>query len=101
MRIGHVIGRVTLNQSDPGLAAGRFLLVNPVEAAHFNTACRERPPLSSQPTLVVYDNLGAGEGDIIGFVEVGEATAPFEYPIPIEALNIALFEQIHYTPPAS
>ncbi len=100
MRIGHVIGKVTLNQSDPGLAAGRFLLVNPVDAAHFNTACRQPPPLSSQPTVVVYDNLGAGQGDIIGFVEGGEATVPFDHPIPIEALCIALFDQIHYSPHA-
>ena len=100
MRIGHVIGRVTLNQQDPGLRGGRFLLVNPVDTAHLNSACAEPPPISAQATLVVYDNLGAGPGDIIGFVEGGEATAAFEYPIPIEALNIALIDQIHYHPAA-
>ena len=100
MRIGHVIGRVTLNQQDPGLRAGRFLLVNPVGTECLNTACVTPPPVSSQATIVVYDNLGAGPGDIIGFVEGGEATAAFEYPIPIEALNIALIDQIHHTPAA-
>jgi microcompartment protein CcmK/EutM len=98
MRIGHVIGRVTLNQQDPGLRAGRFLIVSPVESANLNTACMTPPPVGPQATLVVYDNMGAGQGDIIGFVEGGEATAAFEYPIPIEALNIAILDQIHYQP---
>ena len=100
MRIGHVIGRVTLNQQEPSLQGGRFLLVNPVDAAHFNTACQSAPPVSSLPTIVVYDNLGAGPGDIVGFVEGGEATAAFKFPIPIEALIIALLDQIHYHPAA-
>jgi ethanolamine utilization protein EutN len=100
MRIGHVIGRVTLNQQDPSLRGGRFLLVNPVDAAHLNSACATPPPLSSQPSIVVYDNIGAGPGDIIGFVEGGEATAAFDFPIPIEALNIALLDQIHHHPAA-
>lgn len=98
MRIGHVIGKVTLNQQDTGLRAGRFLIVSPVESADLNTACATPPPVGPQSTLVVYDNMGAGQGDIIGFVEGGEATAAFEYPIPIEALNIALIDQIHYQP---
>jgi len=100
MRIGHVIGRVTLNQQEPSLRGGRFLLVNPVDAADLNSACATPPPLTGQTTLVVYDNLGAGPGDIIGFVEGGEATAAFPHPIPIEALNIALLDQIHHYPAA-
>ena len=87
MRIGHVIGRVTLNQQDPGLRGGRFLLVNPIDTAQLNSACAKAPPLSSQPSIVVYDNIGAGPGDIIGFVEGGEATAAFDFPIPIEPVS--------------
>lgn len=98
MRIGHVIGKVTLSQQDPSLRGGRFLMVNPVDGAHFNTACATPPPLSAHPSIVVYDNIGAGPGDIIGFVEGGEATAAFDFPIPIEALNIALLDQIHHHP---
>lgn len=98
MRVGHVIGKVTLNQFDPGLKAGRFLLVNPVESAHFNTACTDPPPLSDAPSLVVFDSVGAGQGDIVGFVEGGEATVPFESPIPIDALAIALFDKINHHP---
>ena len=100
MRIGHVIGKVTLNQQEASLVGGRFLLVNPVAACDLNSACTQAPPLSSQPTIVVYDRLGAGPGDIIGFVEGGEATAAFDFPIPIEALNIALLDQIHHHPAA-
>ena len=100
MRIGHVIGRVTLNQQDPALSGGRFLLVNPVATEYLNTACQSPPPISKLPTIVVYDNMGAGPGDIIGFVEGGEATAAFDFPIPIEALNIAFLDQIHHYPAA-
>jgi microcompartment protein CcmK/EutM len=46
----------------------------------------------------VFDNIGAGEGDIIGFSEGAEATAPFASPIPIDALCIAIFDRIDYTP---
>lgn len=98
MRIGHVIGRATMVIQQASFKGGRWLLVNPLDAAQFNDACKQRPALSAQPTVVVYDNLGAGEGDIIGFVEGAEATAPFDHPIPIDALNIAIFDSLSHHP---
>jgi microcompartment protein CcmK/EutM len=96
MRIGHVIGRVTLNHFDPHLRGGRWLVVHPVDADEINTACTERPRLSPGYAPVVYDNLGAGEGDIIGYVEGAEATAPFDHPMPIDAICVAIFDHLHY-----
>jgi carbon dioxide concentrating mechanism protein CcmL len=100
MRVAHVIGRVTLNVQDPALTGGRWLLCNPVAAVDFNTACMKQPPLSVESTLVSYDNLGAGVGDIVGVVEGAEATAPFHHDIPIDAITVAIFESLNYQPPS-
>lgn len=100
MRVAQVIGRVTLNVQDPAFTGGRWLLCNPVAVEDFNRACGQRPPMSGQSTLVSYDNLGAGEGDIVGIVEGAEATAPFDHDIPIDAITVAIFDSLTYQAPA-
>ncbi|MGJ8678447.1 MAG: EutN/CcmL family microcompartment protein [Akkermansiaceae bacterium] len=100
MRIGQVIGKVTLSVHDSALKAGRWLMVNPVDTADLNTCINKQPAVTAQSTLVVYDNMGAGEGDIIGFVEGAEATAPFEDPIPIDAITLAIFDTLSYVQPS-
>lgn len=76
-------------------------MCNPLDAGSFNTACATPPPLSSQFSLVAYDNLGASDGDIVGIVEGAEATAPFDYDIPIDAITVAIFDSLNYEPPVS
>ena len=98
MRIGQVIGKVTMGIQDSALSATRWLLVNPLEADQLNTACDIEPGMTSLPSLVVYDNLGAGEADIVGFVEGAEATAPFENPTPIDAITVAIFDRLEHHP---
>ena len=50
----------------------------------------ETPPgVSKDPSPVVYDDLGAGVGQTIGYVEGREATAPFDEPTAIDAINAA------------
>ena len=98
MRLGHVIGRVTLSKQDPAYKGGRFLLVQPFDREKFRGA--PVTPLAKGSSLVVYDNLGAGVGHVIGFSEGAEATAPFAHPTPVDAFNAALIDQIFYTPPA-
>jgi ethanolamine utilization protein EutN len=98
MRLGHVIGRVTLSQQDPAYHGGRFLLVQPFATAQFKGA--PMTPLAKGSSLVVYDNLGADFGHVIAFTEGAEATAPFENPTPVDAFNAAIIDQIFYTPPA-
>ena len=98
MRLGHVIGRVTLSKQDPAYKGGRFLLVQPFDKEKFRGGAVT--PLAKNPSLVVYDNLGAGVGHIIGFTEGAEATAPFDQPTPVDAFNAALIDTIFYTPPA-
>ena len=101
MRVAQVIGRVTLSLQDPSFKGGRWLMVNPLDAVQFNGACHKAPPLSAQQSLVAYDNIGAGEGDIVGIVEGAEATAPFDFPIPIDAITVAIFDSLSYEPPAA
>jgi ethanolamine utilization protein EutN len=98
MRLGHVIGRVTLSQHDPAYAGGRFLLVQPFGREQFAGA--GAMPLAKGSTLVVYDNLGAGDGHVIGFTEGAEATAPFENPTPVDAFNACIVDQVFHQPPA-
>jgi len=98
MRLGHVIGKVTLSKQDPAYRGARFLVVQPLSRAQLGGAPLQ--PLAPGSSLVVYDNLGADQGHVIGFVEGSEATAPFPDPTPVDAFNAALVDQIFYTPPA-
>ncbi|MEN9991173.1 MAG: hypothetical protein RLZZ224_875 [Verrucomicrobiota bacterium] len=98
MRIGHVIGRTVMSVQDASFKGGRFLLVSPLDASQFSQACTTSIPVTAQASIVVYDNIGAGEGDVIGFSEGAEATAPFPSPIAIDALCIAIFDRIDYSP---
>jgi len=46
----------------------------------------------------VYDALGGGLGQVIGYVEGREAAQPFDQPTPVDAINAALVDQIFYRP---
>ena len=98
MRLGMVIGRVTLSKSVPSYEGGRYLIVSPFDREHFQSGTEQPEGLSKQPSLVVYDDLGGGVGDTIGFVEGREAATPFESPTPIDAINAALVVNIFYNP---
>ncbi len=98
MRIGQVIGKVTTSVREPAFTAARWLLANPLETEQLNTACDLETGLTRIPSLVVYDNLGAVASDIVGFVEGAEATAPFDGPTPVDAITVAIFDQIDHHP---
>ena len=92
MRIGKVTGRVTLSDSYETLAGGRFLLVEVQD--RFSLAGKAR---KSSESLVVYDHLGATEGDMIAFTESREACMPF-YPekiVPLDAYNAAILDSVN------
>ena len=98
MRLGTVIGRVTLSQTVPALEGARWLIVSPFTREHFQQGAAAPPGLSKDPSLVVYDNLGGGLGQTIGFVVGREAARPFPQPTPIDAINVALVDEIFYSP---
>lgn len=99
MRMGQVIGRVTLSEQVASYKGGRFLMVMPLSREQIGGADLMKLPRDN--SLVVYDNLGAGKGDIIGFVEGGEATATFDQPTPVDAFNCAIIDKMYYYPPKS
>jgi microcompartment protein CcmK/EutM len=89
MRIGKVIGRVTLQPVYKTLVGGRFLLVEVQD--RFSLAGQPRKSVES---LVVYDHFGAHDGDLIAFTESREACMPF-YPekiVPLDAYNAAILD---------
>ncbi|GIW87056.1 MAG: hypothetical protein KatS3mg108_1380 [Isosphaeraceae bacterium] len=91
MRIGDVIGRVTLSRQHPSLPAGRLLVVRPWtrDAVLEGAASRGED-------LVVYDhNLGAGVGTVIGLSEGREAANPFgKTRVPMDAYCACLIDSI-------
>ncbi|NUQ63478.1 MAG: carbon dioxide concentrating mechanism protein CcmL [Pirellulales bacterium] len=91
MRIGEVIGTVTLNRSHPSLLGARFKLTVPLSLD--DLAGRGD---SSAEELVVYDELGAGVGSRIAISEGREAAMPF-YPDskPVDAYNAAILDTVH------
>ena len=98
MRLGTVIGRVTLSRTVPALAGARWLIVSPFTRDHFQRGPDVPISLSKEPTPVVYDDLGGGIGHTIGFIEGREAASPFDQPTPIDAINAALIDEIFYNP---
>ena len=72
MRIAEVIGTVTLSRAHPSVIGFRWVLGVPFSLK----ALRESRPPDGED-LVIFDGLGAGNGNKIGFSEGGEAAAPF------------------------
>jgi microcompartment protein CcmK/EutM len=94
MRMGEVIGTVTLNRAHPSLDAASYRLAIPLTLD--DLAGKTHP---SGEALVVYDVLGAGIGSRIAISEGGEAAQPF-YPEvkPIDAYNAAILDSIQLDP---
>jgi carbon dioxide concentrating mechanism protein CcmL len=98
MKLGKVIGRVTLSQTIPALKGARWFIVSPFTRDHFQQGEVAPEGLSKDPSPVVYDDLGAGVGDTIGYIEGREAAMPFPQPTPIDSINAAIIDQVFYTP---
>src|SRR5262249_1738321 len=98
MRLGTVIGRVTLNKTVPALIGARWLIVSLFTREHFQRGTQTPSGLSKDPSLVVYDDLGGSVGQTVGFIEGREAASPFDQPTPIDAINAALVDEIFYSP---
>ena len=87
MRIGKVVGRVCLTSPYETLVGGRFLIVEVQDRFSLAGGARK-----TSEYVVVYDHLGAHDGDLIAFSESREACMPF-YPekrVPLDAYNSAI-----------
>jgi microcompartment protein CcmK/EutM len=89
---------VTLSVTVPSLEGARWLIVSPFTREHFQNGATPLAGLSKDPSLVVYDDIGAGVEQTIGFVEGREAACPFANPAPVDAINAALVDEIFYNP---
>lgn len=90
MRIGEVIGSVTLSRWHPSLTAASWKLVVPLNQAgiHGEASGRGEP-------FVVFDEFGAGNGSLIAISEGAEAAAPFAPDVkPIDGYNAAILDTI-------
>jgi len=99
VRIGRVMGTVTLGTRLPELAPGRLLLVEVLDRAalegHAKNARRKTPMPES---LVVYDEMGAGAGQLIGISEGAEATMPLRPKrVPLDAYCSAILDVVEMT----
>jgi microcompartment protein CcmK/EutM len=90
MRIGEVIGTVTLGRAHKSLGGAALRLAIPLALADL---AGDATPAGE--ALVVYDELGAGVGSRIAISEGGEAAQPFHPEMkPIDAYNAAILDTI-------
>lgn len=95
MKPGRVVGTVTMSDAAPQFRGARWLLVSPMGESEL----QDKRDYSTASTPVVYDRLGAGVGDPVLYVEGAEATQPFDQPIPLDAITVALLDTYQYLPP--
>lgn len=90
MRIGEVIGTVTLSRSHPSMASASFRLAVPLTLDNLRGTSADRAE-----AFVVYDEFGAGMGSRIAISEGGEAAQPFRpNDKPVDAYNAAILDTI-------
>jgi ethanolamine utilization protein EutN len=91
MRIGEVIGRVTLSQVHPSLRNARWLIARPLTFE----AIVEGSPRRGEG-IVVFDQSGAGPGSLIAISEGRDAANPFgKDRKPVDAYCACLIDRIH------
>ena len=90
MRIAEVIGTVTLSRIHPTLERGRWVIGVPFSLR----ALRDGQGPDGED-LVIFDSLGAGNGNRIGFSEGGEAAVPFlPERKPVDAYCACILDQV-------
>jgi ethanolamine utilization protein EutN len=72
MHLAEVIGTVTLSRWHPSLGGARWIVGVP-----FSLQALRAQGRADGEDVVIFDNLGAGQGTRIGFSEGAEAAAPF------------------------
>jgi len=90
MRIGEVIGTVTLSRVHPLLTGTQWSIVSPLTLDALTT----HTPSKSEE-IVIYDELSAGIGEWVAFSEGAEAAMPF-YPNlkPVDAYCSAILDTV-------
>jgi ethanolamine utilization protein EutN len=91
MRIGEIIGRVTLSRCHSSVQGGIWKLVVPLDRNGLAGAADGRGE-----ALILFDELGSGIGSLVAISDGAEAAAPF-YPEvkPIDAYCAALLDELN------
>ncbi len=93
MRIAEIIGNVTLSRAHPTMTGARLLVAAPFNLNDLRTI---RP--ASGEELVIWDELGAGNGSRVGISEGREAAMPFHPERkPIDAYCACILDHIQVT----
>jgi len=101
MRIAKVIGIATLNRCINETRPGRYLIAEAFDRTSLvgrSQHVRRAAPMPE--SLVVFDDLGAGVGQIIAVSEGREAAMPFHPDrVCIDAYNAAILDHIEFDDP--
>ncbi len=91
MRIAQLIGTVTLSRAHPSLQGCRWVIGVP-----FSLKALRQGRGPDGEDVVIFDNLGAGSGDRIGFSEGGEAAVPFlPQKKPVDAYSACILDHLN------
>ena len=91
MKIHRVLGNVTLNRSHAGYVGARLLATVPLDGELLGGTPAAEPDL-----VVVWDDLGAGEGATIAVSDGAEAAMPFRPEMKaVDAYGSAILDAIH------
>mgnify|MGYP001246407785 FL=1 len=90
MRIARVLGSVTLNRCLPSFESASLRLAVPMM-----TTDLESDQLPETETLVIWDELGAGNGGLVAVSEGAEAAQAFKPELkPVDAYGAALIDSV-------
>ncbi|MCA8998790.1 MAG: carbon dioxide concentrating mechanism protein CcmL [Planctomycetaceae bacterium] len=90
MRIGEVIGKVTLSRWHPSVQGATWKMVVPLDRKGLGGDASGR----GEP-IIVFDELGSGNGSLIAISDGAEASAPFHPDVkPLDAYCSALLDDI-------
>jgi len=96
MRIARVIGTVTLHARLDDFPVGRLLVCDALDVEgvlHPDEPRRRARPMDQ--SLVVFDELGAGEGSLVAVAEGREAAMPWHPEAkPVDAYCVAILDRV-------
>jgi microcompartment protein CcmK/EutM len=90
MRVAKVVGKVSLSKVHSTLVGKRWVLAQPVGLRELTA-----PENVASDEVVALDEIGAGEGDLVGMAEGAEAAFPFHpVQVPLDAYIACLLDQL-------
>lgn len=102
MRIGQIIGKVTLSRCHPLLESASWRLAVPLTEEGIKNAIAKQGAIPNDDAgrgepFVIYDDRGGSNGMIVAISEGPEASAPFHpEQKPIDGYNSAILDHIEF-----